>query len=343
MPSLPFRLLTTAIFAVLAATPVFGDEVASQASAPDASSQSLWLISTRQAPRCTYTKAGVSDICYWQLNNDSHDWVSCDAQQFHVQSDPAIPTVIFIHGSQTQADAAVEYGLCAYRALQQAAEGRPFRCEIWSWPSDREYLRPRPDTLQKLAYCTTQSQYLADRIAALNSESPLCLIGYSFGARIIGDALQILASGKSVDDDSSTEEHVGKAPKNLRVMLLAAAMDHNVFLARHRDGEAISLIGQLLVTINPCDRILRWYPRLRGRFGPDAMGFVGPLVNKDANNVERVNVSRSVGRLHEIQRYLASDEFRSRLSKYAFFVDESPAAAQSSPDAKTEEAEPGKP
>ena len=107
-------------------------------------------------------------------------------------------------------------------------------------------------------------------------------------------------------------------------MLLAAAIDSDWLLPGHHNGLALSWTEQMLITRNPCDRVLRWYPRVsRGR-GPEAMGFVGPLLCNGADNVEAVDVSGSVGKSHDVRSYLASAEFRCRLSRYAFLAAASP-------------------
>ena len=78
-------------------------------------------------------------------------------------------------------------------------------------------------------------------------------------------------------------------------------------------------------TRNACDHVLRWYPRIFGRRGPSAMGFVGPLLGDGANQVEVVDVSDSVGKSHDVRCCLASAEFRCRLARYAFLDGVSPA------------------
>jgi hypothetical protein len=346
----------------------------------------------REAPRCGNAKEALGYAHYWQLDEHSC-WTSRDVEQYHQYCDTETPTAIFIHGNRTDADEAAAYGFRVYRSLQRAAEGRRFRCEIWSWPSDRTYSRPRPDTQEKIVDCRAQSRYLAEHLTARNPESPICLIGYSFGSRIIVDALQIMscgnatgdasnhaaceatgdasddAAGKATDDATShsigdatdpatnpatndatdhatgdaadpvtsnatktaaanvslhpTEQGSDDAPRHLRVMLLAAAVDYNAFTSGRCNGNALSLAEQVLVTENACDNVLRWYPLIYRQRGPEAMGYVGPVVNKGVNNVEVVDMRCVAGKFHDINLYLNSNAFQSRLAKYTF-SDETP-------------------
>lgn len=303
-----------------------------RAEPPHAKAQELWLVNTRAAPKCSPRDDGFRRIRYWRLEDDC-SWATQDASQFSAGKHATAPTVIFIHGSRTDDDTAIQLGFHVYRDLQRAADGRAFRCEIWSWPSDREQLRPRPDMQRKLVYCETQSRYLAQRLGDLKPETPVCLIGYSFGARIITGALERLARGATADCETAAQkaEHVAAARNPMRVILLAAAMDYNSLASGCSHGRAMSMVDRALITQNPCDRVLRWYPRLYGRGGPAAMGAVGPALTEGAEKAELIDMSGTVGRIHDVRCYLASGEFHSRLARYAFLDDDAPVAVPQNP------------
>ena len=74
--------------------------------------------------------------------------------------------VVLVNGNWTSADEAVENGWEVYQTLRQDAGSRAFRCVIWSWPSDRQARRFRPDVQLKLAYSSAESYYLAAWLAA---------------------------------------------------------------------------------------------------------------------------------------------------------------------------------
>ncbi len=54
----------------------------------------------------------------------------------------------------------------------------------------------------------------------------------------------------------------------------------------------------MLVVRNGCDRVLKWYPRIYGRGGPDALGFIGPTGCGEYNKIELLDVACEVGRDH---------------------------------------------
>lgn len=309
------RILVVVAFATLAA-------VAPNACSKDLDAdQQFWLINTRAAPMCGDAACGFQKVRAWQLA-DRCRWASHDLEQLG-RDDADIPLVIFVHGSRTDTDSAVQAGYHVYQSLRRTAEGRAFRCAVWAWPSDREQLRPRPDMQRKAAYCVTQSRYLARFLAKTDRKTPICLIGHSFGSRIIAGALHELA-GRTVGERSeptssepSTDERPAIAVRPLRAMLLASAMDCDALASGHRFGSALAIADHIMVTQNPCDRALRWYPRLWGRRGPQAMGAVGPALNDGAEKVEVVDIRCSVGKFHDVHCHLASGAFQTRLARYA--------------------------
>ena len=77
----------------------------------------------------------------------------------------------------------------------------------------------------------------------------------------------------------------------------------------------------MLVTINAADRVLKHYPRLYGRGGPEAMGATGAYCDPQSggcDKIEEINVACSVGRPHDWNRYVAAPELIERLGWYTF-------------------------
>jgi esterase/lipase superfamily enzyme len=315
-----------ALLAALALSGVSGwGGYAARAQSAAADAQPLWLISTREAPQCGALEQGSGNIRCWQWKADEC-WAPKALQASSAAADPSAPVVVLVHGAWYRADEAVERGWDVYQTLRQEAGNRPFRCVIWSWPGDRQSRRIRPDLQMKQAYTDAESYYLAAWLAALPAKTPVCLIGHSFGARIVSGALQLLAGGQVAGRSLPQRvAQTGEPPQTtLRVMLLAPAIDSDWLLPGHCHGLALDRAEKILVTQNGCDRVLRWYPRLYGRRGPQAMGFAGPLFDDGAGKVEVVNMSCAVGKSHDARNYLASAEFRCRLAHYAFLEDVSP-------------------
>ena len=256
---------------------------------------------------------------YWRLDDPS-EWSAADAKTFRASDDPTVPTVVFIPGNRSDADATVEKGWCTYRSIR-AQTDRPMRYVIWSWPADRECRRNLPDIRLKADYSDVEAWYLAQWMAELRPGIRLSLIGHSFGPRIITGALHLLAGGQLADCGlpASTVAEWNTGKRNpIRAVLLAAALDYDWLTPGGCHERALSLVEQMLVTCNPCDRALRWYPRLFGRGGPSALGFTGPYGVENAKNLELIDVSAEVGPLHDYRGYNAASQVSCRWARYTF-------------------------
>jgi hypothetical protein len=142
--------------------------------------------------------------------------------------------------------------------------------------------------------------------------------------------MQLLAggqvAGRTMPDETVAAWSGGKR-NMVRAVLLAAAEDDDRLAV---DGEGclpLSLLDRVLVTYNPCDRVLRHYPKLDDcRCGPPALGFVGPSGTGNTDKIEVIDVSGSVGRHHNWRRYSSSPEVCSFWPQYTFLGGEIPAA-----------------
>ena len=92
----------------------------------------------------------------------------------------------------------------------------------------------------------------------------------------------------------------------IRAILLADADDADSLAPCGRNGLAVSLLDQALITCNGCDRVLKWYPRMYGRGGPEAIGFTGPCGIEDPQKISLLDVSGAVGRTHDYQCYCSA-------------------------------------
>ena len=244
-----------------------------------------------------------------------------DAEAFQAADDATQPTVVFIHGNRTDADEAVWKAWYAYESIRAETNCQPFRYVIWSWPAERVYRRNSDDTRLKAAYSDAESYYLAQWLDVLRPDVPVSLIGHSFGPRIITGALHLLGggevAGRALPESTVAAWSAGKR-NPVRAVLLAAAIDADWLAPGGCHGLALPLFDRLLITRNGCDRVLRWYPRLYGRGGPQAMGFVGPCGVGDAENVHVVDVGCTVGKMHDWRCYCSASNVRSRWLQYTF-------------------------
>ena len=77
----------------------------------------------------------------------------------------------------------------------------------------------------------------------------------------------------------------------------------------------------MLVTVNGCDRVLKWYSRLYGRGGPEAMGYVGPCGSGQpgsCDKIETIDLSCWVGRVHDWDSRFHGAGTVGRLGWYTF-------------------------
>jgi hypothetical protein len=287
-----------------------------------AAPQQLWLVSTREAPRCGNLEAGLEKISYQQLDlaGNCSRWIPSDAATFRESGDPAVPTTIMLHGNSTDSQWAINHGWSLYTRMQQCAQGRPFRLVIWSWPADRMLRRSRPDVQLKVEWSDTESYYLARTLPQVKPGTPLGLIGYSLGCRSIAGALELLAGGQAggrrLAPEAIAAWSAGPA-RPMRRMLIAGAVDNDWLEPARPEGLASLAVERILVTRNGRDRVLRFYSRLYGPHGPEALGYLGPA-GPDGGKLEVVDVSCEVGRKHDWDRYLSAPELDCRLAWYTY-------------------------
>jgi esterase/lipase superfamily enzyme len=297
--------------------------VAAVARADDA--RQLWLVSTRDIADKDDKNGTPPSVRYWRFQ-DNCQWADADAKKFHAGDADAMPTIIFIHGNRTDADDAVDAGFHAYRTILADVGDRPFRFVIWSWPADRIFRRRLDDVLRKAAYSDTESRRLAKWLNAMPPGAKISLIGHSFGSRIIVGALQLLAGGEVAGDklpEKITAAWASGKRNPIRAVLLAPAIDAAALAPCGRQELALSMLDQTAVTVNRRDFALKLYPLLQGPGGPRALGRVGPCgIENDQKKIAVLDVTGTVGRTHDCQRYCSAPNLACLWAKYAF-LDES--------------------
>lgn len=283
--------------------------------------RSIWLISTRGIDRCAEADDAES-LQYWRLDADC-SWSPANAREFNDEPSQG-PTMVFVHGNGTDANEAVTKGLFVYRSISCAVGDKPFRYVIWSWDSDRVYLRPKRDAQLKREFSNHEGFALAGWLARLRPDVKVSLVGHSFGPRIICGALHLLAGGDiegRVLSEAASTAWNAKKQNPMRAVLLAAAENCKALAPGGRFERALSLLDDVLVTSNGCDRILKHYPQLNGRGGPEAMGFVGPWGLAEAANVTVLDVSCSVGKPHNYRGYCDAPDVCAQWARYTFLED----------------------
>jgi hypothetical protein len=237
------------------------------------SGNQLWLVDTRQAPSHNATAEQAGRLKYWEFNSD-HQWREAILPELLSTDDPATTTLFYVHENRVSRSQSFQRANTVFANLSQCfPEGHSFRMIAVSWPSDRVGRLPRPDAQAKAKRSEVHGLYLAWLVDQIDPDIPVGMFGSSFGPRLITAALHHLGGG-SIDGRCLTARtHPTRRP--VRVALAAAALDAHWLHPGQRYGQAMTQIEHALVLVNPRDKVLRWYPRLYGHRGPNALGYVG--------------------------------------------------------------------
>jgi hypothetical protein len=234
-------------------------------------------------------------------------WQSSDLDSF-LKFDPTVPTIIFVHGNQITPGDAKDEGLMLYRRIiLHGCDAPKIRLVIYSWPSSKVGGLLK-DVREKAARTEPSGWHLAWLLDQMPAETPVSLVGFSFGARIITGGLHVLAGGSLGGDLVLTEhEHPHREPVN--VVLMAAA-SHSYWLAEgQHHGLAMTQVNRMLLINNCDDTAMRYYDLLTpGRGGPQALGLCGPTrIGHDyAQKIRNRDVSCYVGSEHLFETYLCA-------------------------------------
>ena len=272
--------------------------------------QQAWLVDTRAVSDCDDDPS--PSFCKLV----DCEWKEAKADDFHAAHDSTMPTVFFVHGNRADADDASTMGMVIFSQLKTIAGDRPFRLVIWSWPSDRIRGTNRRDVRVKACRSDVDGYLLARQIQQIPSNVPITLVGYSFGARVIAVASHLLAGGSLDGQVLPGDPVANRVP--LRAVLLAAALDAHWLAPGYRLDRATNLMESMLITVNSCDTVLKFYPLMYRVGGPLALGRFGPTcLGEEQEKVTLLDVRCCVGRVHDWRRYLCCDDVLAYLPWFA--------------------------
>lgn len=232
--------------------------------------------------------------------------------------DPSVPTIIFVHGNQLTAYDAKHEGLAIYRRLIRYEPGAPrIRLVIFSWPSARigGLLR---DVRVKAVRTGPAGCQLAWLLAQMPPETPVTLVGFSYGSRIITGGLHILAGGRLGHFVLHERPSSPRAPVN--VVLMSAALHANWLCPGQYHGLAMTQVNRMFLLNNCRDRAMRFYHlAIQGRGRPQALGLRGPtcLAPDHWSKVEMRDLSGYVGIRHDVFLYLCAPGVPAHIWEYA--------------------------
>jgi len=278
----------------------------------------MWIISTRHIGCCCTRHIAVDELPVYRIDGTG-GWQSATWDELHSACNADQPICWFVHGNRTSAEDAVAEAAELGAVIWGDGDAN-VRLVLWSWPSDRAAVRHVSDARIKAARCDLEGRLLAASLRRLGPRAPLCFVGYSFGARIVCDALDRWVSSGQLPHSSSGEA-VAWGP--YRAVLVAAAMDCDWILPGGRAAEAFRPLESAVVTRNCADPVLKWYSLIYGFCGPQALGRTGvpPLSDAElAARVRTLDVTCEVGREHGWGQYLRSPALVAHLKRYARFT-----------------------
>ncbi|HEY4233251.1 MAG TPA: hypothetical protein VGM76_07480 [Lacipirellulaceae bacterium] len=293
----------------------------------------IWLVNVRPLCGCCEPEMLAKNIqveSYVATGDGGRRcWQSADMGGL-TSANPSVPTVIFVHGNQISPGDAKQEGVALYRRMVWAADSpTPIRYVIFSWPSSKisgllrdvrvKALRTRPAGCQ-----------LAWVIDQLPGETPVELIGFSFGARIITGALHILGGGDLGGLTLAARQHPDRQPMN--VVLFAAALNSDWLCPGHYHGQAMTQVDRMML-LNNCNDMAMEYYRFSATCGnPQALGLCGPTCMDAAGaaKIRQRDLSRWVDQ-HDLMCYICAPGVPADFWQYSH-ADQS-ASASVSPNA----------
>jgi len=270
--------------------------------------QDIWRVDLHAVAYLSASEQHFPQLTYYRWENNQ--WGASDAETFFATQQPEIPLIIFVPGYTSTTQQTTRVGLGVVRNFDP---NKPCRVVFWDWYSDKNTERIRRDVREKLPIVGNTSDYLALFLQKLKPQSKVCLFGFSFGSRIVCLAVETLRKS-------------GLQPERLRLHLVlsGAATDQNWFAQGQRHGRVPEIVEKILITYNPDDWALRFYPLMYNhRDRVSALGFTGLPMQSIAPEFrakfENIDINRYIGTEHKTLSHVQTPVFRSRINTYFFF------------------------
>ncbi|MCC6507943.1 MAG: hypothetical protein IT423_02470 [Pirellulaceae bacterium] len=269
------------------------------------SGDELWEVSSRCLPdlgKCVTLDPVTFRVTQFHC---AQGWRTTDesALKTSFQLQPAMRTIIYAHGNwMTQENTRGRASYVYNRAARRADE--PIRFIIYSWPSQRDG-RPLRDVYEKADRSNIDTYYFGHFLNRIPETSPLGILGFSFGGRVVGGGLHLVSGGQL--EGRSTP--VWGTPRQVHVSFVAPAFDRTWLVSGREYGMAMQNVEKLVNIYNSRDPVLRRVRFLDRVSTPIAAGFSGladpratqPL--QDDQRIAQYDCGDSVGTSHDEMNY----------------------------------------
>lgn len=292
--------------------------------------EQFWIVSTRDCPR-------VMGSDPWSCLKVQH----FDAEGRLITVDPGLlfaravgrPVFIQVQGNLTTPDAALGALLWAHSWLQRDRAMPPDTVVIaFDWPSHRVDRLAVRDIDEKGRRAFVAGFHLARFVQGFPINSRICLLGQSFGGRIVPAALHLLGGGclNSQARDPEVRLPWLRPDLDIHAVILAGASDRTWLNPGARLDHALLGCSALLNLYNGRDEALQLYPLLRRGGHHHAIGKLG-LTNRDfeklgplAARYEEHNIDAQLGREHTLLDAVANRQIARWIAPYLWAPDPGP-------------------
>ncbi len=260
--------------------------------------------------------ANLNELVYSRYG-DLRSWTRSDQNAFRATGSPA--TVVFVPGNGYSHQQTRDLGLDAYRRMMgELPPDEKIRFVIWSWPSDPASRRQVRDVRIKAGRTPWVAWCLASWLDTLEPAGPLCVVGTSFGARVVCEALHLRGGGTI----GTYRLAPASTPRQrVQAVLISAAIDNDWLLPHRRLGRAISSVERMLLLTNSTDPVLSRYRLLYGlRSNAAALGYTGlagrEQLGAEARKIEQIDVASLVGPNHGFVYYFSAPRVVAQIQRY---------------------------
>ncbi|MEO8495248.1 MAG: hypothetical protein ABI614_09270 [Planctomycetota bacterium] len=288
-------------------------DAVSRSCCEDDRADDVWLISTRHLGCPSWDKTQAVDLQVKHYGGEGIGWLEASLDEFLASSDPAQPTMIYVHGNRVDWSESIKRGWHVRNSVLGGSQVEPIRFVIWTWPSDQIHGQIR-DVRAKAARTNGEGYYLAWLISQLDPATPVSIVGYSFGARVATGAVHLLGGGELAGRSLPPGQ-----PPRVRVALLAAAV-HNYWLQPGGcHDSALSQMDRLLIQYNSRDFYLKRYGCIEKHAHPNALGYTGMCVDQSGGvRIDQWDVCGIVGKSHAQIDYMNSPTLTNQIRETLF-------------------------
>ncbi len=262
--------------------------------------EAFWYVSTRDCPQemgsDPWAKLKVMHF------DDRGEMVERSPEELFAQT-VGRPVLIQVQGNLTTPDMAVGGLMWTHSWLQAHHCLTPDAVVIaFDWPSQRVYRNDVLDVTEKGRRAYVAAYHLARFVSAFPASSRVCLLGQSYGGRVVPSALHLLGGGALAGQSHGTSVCLpttrSESDLDLRGVLIAGASDRGWLDPGAKFDRALAA-SKILNLYNRKDESLLFYPALIRGGHHRALGRIG-LSNRDLDRLGPLAARYEEHDIHDI-------------------------------------------